>query len=721
VRRLLAVLALLCAVPALAGDPEAGRWQRAAQSSTITRDDWGIAHVHGRTDADAVFAMMYAQAEDDFARVEENHLAALGRLAEARGEAALYRDLRARLFVDPAELQARYEASPGWLRRLLVAWADGLNAFLASHPKVKPRVLRHFEPWMALAFSEGSIGADIERVELAPLQSFYGEPGATAMLAPAPEPLAEPGGSNGIAIAPFLASNHHALLLINPHTSFFFRSEQQVRSDEGLDAYGAVTWGQFFVYQGFNEHLGWMHTSSGVDNVDFFRETIVRKDGELLYRYGADLRPVARMQVAIEVLRADGHLARRAFTVYRTHHGPIVREEGGQWISVALMYRPVEALSQSFLLTKARDLKEFLKVMELRANSSNNTVYADAAGNIAYLHPQFVPRRDDRFDFTRPVDGADPATDWQGLHELPELPQVINPPIGWIANTNNWPYSAAGPDSPRRESFPRYMDTHGENPRGIHAAMVLRGHRDFTIDSLERAAFDPFLPGLEPLLPRLLDAYEHLPAKDPRRTGLADAIGVLRAWDCRWAAGSVATTLAVLWGDALWSAGEEPARRAGISVYEPIHRQAGGEAGLAALSLVVDRLQRDFGDWRVPWGAMNRYQRIDGAIEQKFTDEGPSVPVPFASGRWGSLASFGARRYPGTNRYYGTSGNSFVAIVEFGERISARAVSIGGASGDPASPHFADQVDRYARGDLRKVYFHPDELEGHVERIYRPE
>ncbi len=496
-----------------------------------------------------------------------------------------------------------------------------------------------------------------------------------------------------------------------------------MRSDEGLDAYGAATWGQFFIYQGFNAHLGWMHTSSGIDNVDFFRETIVRRGEHLFYRYGKELRPVQVDRITVPWKAADGRLALRSFTVYRTHHGPIIRsddERGEHWVSIALMQRPVEALSQSFLRTKAQDYAGFLKVMALRANSSNNTIYADAQGNIAYLHPQFVPRRDDRFDYTHPVDGADPATDWGPLHALDELPRVLNPPGGWIANTNNWPYSAAGADSPRREDFPRYMDTAGENPRGVHAAMVLRDRKDFTPASLNRAAFDSYLPAFARLVPLLVRDYDALDAGAGRRAELAEAVAVLRAWDYRWSADSVATTLAVLWGDALWSEAQEDATDGRIGVYDAIADRIGPARRLSALAAVAQRLRGDFGDWRVPWGQVNRFERISGDIEQHFTDAAPSIPIAFTSGRWGSLASYGAKRYPGTSRYYGTSGNSFVAIVEFGERVSARAVSIGGESGDPHSVHFNDQSQRYADGALRPVYFYPDELTGHVERVYHP-
>ncbi len=688
-----------------------------ARDTTITRDDWGIAHVRGKTDADAVFGAVYAQAEDDFNRVETNYLIALGLQSQAEGEKDLYQDLRARLFNDPAELQARYAASPAWLQRLMVAWADGLNFYLHTHPSVVPRVIRRFEPWMALSFTEGSIGGDIERVPLPALKAFYGAKKSSSLRSP---PAADPGGSNGIAIAPSNTRNHHALLLINPHTSFFFRSELQMTSDEGLNAYGAVTWGQFFIYQGFNDRVGWMHTTSGVDNVDFFLETIVARDGRLYYRYGKELRPVGISDISIRYRTPSGGMAVRTFTVYRTHHGPIVERLGGKWVSIALMQRPVEALSQSFLLTKARDYASFMKVMQLQANSSNNTVFADADGDIAYLHPQFIPRRDNRFDYTHPVDGADPATDWKGLHTLDEVPHVLNPPNGWIMNTNDWPYSSAGPYSPKREQYPRYMDTAGENPRGTHATMLLKDRKDFTLDSLEGAAFDPYLPALAQLVPTLLGAYDKLSAGSPSRGELSGPISVLRAWDDRWAAHSVATTLAVLWGDELWGKAEARAKKARVTPYDYIARRITARQKLAALAAVCRRLQHDFGTWQIPWGEFNRFQRLNGDIVQKFTDSGPSIPVPFTYSRWGSLASSDARRYDGTKKYYGTRGNSFVAVVEFGPRISARAVSAGGASGHPGSKHFNDQAERYAAGNLREVYFYPSQLAGHTELTYHP-
>jgi acyl-homoserine-lactone acylase len=700
---------------------ERSRWQREAQATTITRDDWGIAHVHGRTDADAVFGMTYAQAEDDFNRVETNYLTSLGLMAEAEGEPAIWQDLRQRLFVYPAQLKRLYARSPAWLRQLMVAWADGLNFYLATHPDVHPKVITHFEPWMALSFTEGSIGGDIERVDLRPLQAFYGRAGdAPVALAQVRPSWVEPTGSNGIAIAPRLTVDGHALLLINPHTSFYFRSELQMSSDQGLDAYGAVTWGQFFIYQGFNQHVGWMHTSTGADAVDAFAETIVHKDGRLYYRYGSALRPVTTRVIRLRYREPDGSLGERSFTACFTRHGPIVRAEGGKWIAEALMNRPIAALEQSWLRTRTHDLASYMKVAELKANSSNNTVFADDRGEIAFMLPQFIPLRDDRFDYTRPVDGSNPATDWQGLTPLDQIPHVVNPPNGWVFNTNDWPYSAAGPYSPKRADFPRYMDTFGENPRGIHATRLLTGARDLTMPGLINMAFDSDLPAFARLIPVLLADYDTLPARDPMRRQLAGPIALLRGWNDRWGITSMPTSLAVFWGDTLWDEVAPKARAAHMDIYDYMAGKAGPRLRLQALAEAADRLQHDFGSWGTAWGQINRYQRLDDAIEPHFDDRKPSIPVPFVSSRWGSLASFGAHRWPGTRRYYGDSGNSFVAVVEFGPRVQARAVTAGGESGHPGSPHFDDEAGRYTTGNLRTVYFWPEQLVGHTERVYHP-
>jgi len=710
--------AVLACAAGPAADPDAARLGQAAARVTIIRDDWGIAHVYGKTDADAVFGMIYAQAEDDFNRVETNYLNAMGRLGEAEGESAIYQDLRMKLFIDPVKMKADYETSPEWLKLLMHAWADGLNFYLLKHPNVHPRVIRHFEPWMALTFSEGSIGGDIESISLAELEAFYGK-GPEVQAAEPPAFPPDPTGSNGFAIGPANTANHRSLLLINPHTSFFFRAELQMTSDEGMNAYGAVTWGQIFVYQGFNDRVGWMHPSSGVDAIDEYAETIVRKGDSIYYRYGNEERPVTVATISVP-FRADGGMSQKVFTVYRTHHGPVVREAGGKWVTVRLMEEPVKALTESYTRTKARTYRDFRESVDLRTNSSNNTVYADADGNIAYFQASFIPRRNPAFDWSKPVDGSDPATEWQGLLALDEQPDLLNPANGWIQNTNNAPWTAAGPRSPKAKDYARYVDTYGENPRGVHAIRLLEGKKDFTLASLVGAAYDSYQPSFALLVPPLIRDWDRLPAGDSLKGRLAEQVKLLRGWDYRWSATSVPTSLAVFWGEALWREVSKEAATEGRSVYDYMATRASARQRLEALAAASDRLTGDFGKWQTPWGEINRFQRLTDDIEHPFSDAGPSIPVSFTSARWGSLASFGAAHYKGSKKIYGTYGNSFVAVVEFGDSVRARAVTAGGESGDTASKHFNDQADRYSRGDLRPVYFYRGQLEGHTEREYHP-
>jgi acyl-homoserine lactone acylase PvdQ len=709
-----------------ASSPELAGWKRQAQNITIVRDDWGIAHVHGKTDADAVFGMVYAQAEDDFNRVETNFINSQGRLAEAEGESAIWRDLRMKMFINPDAMKKDYASSPEWLKTLMTAWADGLNFYLATHPSVKPRVITRFEPWMALTFSEGSIGGDIEGISLPGLEAFYGSSAPASAFAPSglrrdavddgaadAAPVdSEPRGSNGIAIHPSNTTNKRALLLINPHTSFFFRSELQMTSDEGLNAYGASTWGQFFIYQGFNPRVGWMHTTSGADGVDEYLETVTKKGDGYVYKYGPvekDERPVTTQKIVVPYKTSSG-MASREFTVYRTHHGPIVREANGKWVAVRIMQEPVKALMQSYGRTKAKNLAEYRKTMDLQANSSNNTLYADADGNIGFFFTNFVPKRDPKFEWNRPVDGSDPATEWQGLLPNADVPHVINPASGYVYNSNDWPWDAAGKGSIDRAKYPPYVEkSTNEMPRGIHAIRVLGGRKDFTVQGLIDAAFDSYQPGFAVSIPALVRAWDSLPAPNDVKTKTAEPIAMLRDWDYRWSAASIPNALAVY-----YSQQGGGGRRGGGAEITP-------QQMVQNLAAAVDRLTADFGTWKTPWGQINRFQRNDGSIVQRFDDTKPSLPVGFSSATWGSLASFGARTYPGTKRMYGTSGNSFVAVVEFGaDGVHARAVTAGGESGDPASKHFNDQAERYATGNLREVYFYPDQLKGHTERTYRP-
>jgi acyl-homoserine lactone acylase PvdQ len=702
----------------------------------IIRDDFGVPHIYGKTDADAVFGLLYAQAEDDFNRVERNYIWATGRLAEVDGEAALFSDLRARLYMTTDEAVTAYNDSPDWLKALCDAYADGLNYYLATHPNVKPKLLNRFEPWMPMFFSEGSIGGDIEQIPLQGIKAFYGAEQPSSMSLTTDNAfsddiaqtsyvdshfdLKEPRGSNGFAISGELTESGNAMLLINPHTSFYFRGEVHVVSEEGLNAYGAVTWGQFFVYQGFNENTGWMHTSTGLDFMDEFVEQVEERDGKLMYKYGQQWRPVEVSAVTLKYLDGD-KLAERSFPMYHTHHGPVTHSIDGQWVATKINWDPVNALQQAYIRTKQSGHEGFREMMDIRTNSSNNTVYADSQGNIAYYHGNFVPRRSLDYDFSKPVDGSNPDTDWQGVHSVDETITLLNPRNGWIQNCNSTPFTAAAQFSPVRADYPLYMAPEAENFRGLHAVKVLSGKKNLTLDKLIDLAYDPYLPGFEKLIAGLIAAHDNSAEKTRANDPSIDAaIEILRNWDYTVTADSVAMTLAHHYGLQYGEDGANPQKLRKAALVDYFGNQSPEQERLSIFATTLANLEQDFGGWEQPWGVINRFQRLTGDIQQPHDDAAPSTAVGMASGRWGALASFGARRYPGTKKIYGNAGNSFVAVVEFGEQVKAKTLLAGGQSGDPSSPHFANQVQRYVDADFKEVAYYEEDVNKRAQDTYVP-
>jgi acyl-homoserine lactone acylase PvdQ len=703
---------------------EKERWEKHAANTEIIRDDFGVPHIYGKTDADAVFGLLYAQCEDDFNRVERNYIWATGRLAEVEGETSLYSDLRANLYMTKEEAIANYTNSPKWLQALCVAFADGVNYYLKTHPEVTPKLLTHFEPWMPMYFSEGSIGGDIERVSPTKIKDFYGKDSNNRN--PIPNGLIrlkddEPKGSNGFAISGALTKSGDAMLVINPHTSFFFRGEVHVVSEEGLNAYGAVTWGQFFVYQGFNEKTGWMHTSTGTDIMDEFEETIVKKEGETFYKYGDVLRPIDSLEVTLNYKSTTG-VKDKTFMMYRTHHGPITHTDDDKWVSTAMMWSPIKALEQSFTRTKTANYDEFYKMMDIRTNSSNNTVYADADGTIAYFHGNFIPRRNEKFDYTKPVDGSNPATDWNGLHELKDNIMVKNPSNGWIQNCNSTPFTSAAENSPKKEDYPKYMSSFPENFRAVHAIALLKKAKNLTLDGVIELAYDTYLPGAEILMRGLVDASENATVDTKEAQ---EAIALLKNWNYRVSLNSVQMTLTHYYLYAYIKSNKVPSlvfksQNSTNEMFDYIGKAATPKERLEVFQIALENIAADFGSWNTPWGEFNRYQRNDGEINQVFDDLKPSIPVGMASGTFGALASYGARVGQDTKRQYGTSGNSFVAVVEFGDKVKAKSMLAGGQSSDPNSPHFDDQAQPYADGKFKDVAYYREDVEKRAVKSYHP-
>lgn len=702
---------------------EIATWKKQAGQVSITRDNYGIPHVYGNTDADAVFGLMYAQCEDDFPRVEMNYIDKLGRLSEVYGKNKLYDDLLTKLVIDSAAAVADYEIAPQWLKKLCMAFADGINYYLYKHPEIKPALLTRFEPWFPMLWTDGSIGA-ISTADLGArdLKNFYSKNKQDVSLNH--EYKVRPvTGSNGFAFSPKITESKNAILYINPHVTFYFRPEVHIVSNEGLNAYGAVTWGQFFVYQGFNEHCGWMHTSSYADVSDSYIENISLENGKYFYEYDGKKLPVKEKQFSIWY-KDENKQQQKIFNTYFTGHGPVLGMQDNKWLSVKSDNRDIKGLIQSWQRTKATSFAEYKKAMDLLANASNNTVYADAEGNIAYWHGNFLPRRDTAYDWDKPVDGTASATEWKGLHPVKESIHIYNPENGWIENCNSTPFTAAGPYSPKKQDYPLYMSRDGQNFRGLNAIRILPEENSYTIDKVIAKGYDTYLTAFELLIPRLINAYDQI-SNDSLQKQLAAPMEILRKWDYRVDNHSVATTLAIYWGEKILPgiyrtkvpAGEEDdiVNKARIFITE-----VSSEKLLSVLLSVTQELTEKFGSWNIEWEKINRFQRISGDIQNRFDDNKESIPVKFVSSTWGMLPSYNSRTFPGTVKRYGVNGNSFICAVEFGKKVKAKSLLAGGESGHSDSPHFFDQGKMYAEGKFKDVLFYKEDVLKHAEKTYHP-
>ena len=783
------------------------RCEAQARQVQIIRDNWGVPHIYGKTDADAVFGLMYAECEEDFSRMEKNYLEVMGRQAEAYGESYLRNDVQMRLIYDSAQAVADYQHSPVWMRKLLDAFADGVNYYLYKHTDVRPLVLHHWQPWYALMFTDGSVAAtSTGGVTADETWAFYNKHKVQAVVKPkktrpvsdvekmiledrgilppkqepedpgpgdrepglkrledqgtgGPSPGMSPGsrgvpddvdagpdrggdadrgvyagrgadgdrgvdadrGSNGFAIAPARTANGNALLYINPHVPYYFRMEVHLVSEEGLNTYGAVTWGQFFVYQGFNEHCGWMHTSSYSDVADLYSEQVINDGESWTYQYEGKSKPIVVRPFTV-LYKKDAQVLKQEVTGVFTAHGPVVAEWDGKWLSLKEYNRSLSALEEAWLITKARTFAAYKEAMNLRANTTNNTVYADDQGNIAYWHGNFMPRRDTTYDWSRPVDGSIAATEWNGLHELDEIVHVYNPSSGWIQNCNSTPYSLSGSSSPRRQDYPYYMAPDGENFRALNAARLLGDIHHMTLDSLIAKGYDTYLTAFDVMLPVLLSSYETV--GDSLKQALAGPVDVLKQWDRRSSVHSVATSLAIEWGMAMMK--YAPAAKLpedgsyAVRNVTAEMRNATAEEQVRELLSVVVSLQQRFGSWKVEWGELCRYQRLTGKINETYDDAQASLPVGLTSSLFGALPSVQSRVMASTKKRYAYSGNSFIAAVEFGRKLHAKSIVTGGESSNPSSPHFSDQAEGLLNGKFKDVLFYKEDVMKHVERKYHP-
>ena len=682
---------------------------RMAQEVTIYRDAYGVPHVFGKTDASTVFGFAYAQAEDNFWRVESNFIKALGREAEVEGERELNSDRRNRALEIPRLAREEYARLDPRMRAICDGFAAGFNYYLERHPEVHPRLLTKIEPWYTLAF----IRYNYYQNGFAYDNNLWSTEFRTAEV---PAELQDNVGSNGWAIGPSKSSRGYALLFINPHLPFFGSGqvyEGHVHSDEGWNFTGYTRFGFPFPYVGHNENGGWVSTDNSADLVDVYLETFDDPKRPLAYKYGSGYRMAEERVEEILVKKSTGMETRR-FTMRKTHHGPIVAAKDGKLIALRMAKLESDGwLREWYDMTKANSLAALKRAIAPLNMLFGNIMYADRQGNTFYIYNGAVPRRDPRFDWTKPLDGSDPATDWKGFHTMAELPQLTNPSTGWMQNCNTTPFLLTSEGNPDPKNYPKYMVQEGDNLRGAISREILKSTSKFSFADLRRLAFDTRVMATATKLPELIEALKRHSqmasavgsAADAKR--IRDATDILEQWDRRSTVDSIAMTLFSLWHNRV--SRERP------SGTQPTHLR-----NLAIFNEVLDGLEKDFGTWRVSWGDINRLQRLDESKDEKFRDDRSSLPVPGLSGNDGGVFTFYAAPEEGQKRRYGVAGSSYVSVVEFGPRVIALSVHTFGASGDPNSKHYTDQAALYARGEFKPAWFTLEEIRANLEASYHP-
>ena len=685
------------------------RWEQRAQTVTIHRDRYGIPHVFARTDPGAVFGFGYAQAEDNFLRIEDNFIRAVGRASEVYGDGSLEDDRLNRALELPRLAWEEYHRLDGRTRALVDAYADGVNYYLATHPAVRPRLLQRIEPWYPLAFIRYNYFENGFARAIGVTRSEFLTADADTRRG-----LADNVGSNGWVIGPSRSASGNALLFINPHLPFFGPGqvyEGHVRSDEGWNFTGYTRFGFPFPYVGHNETVGWVSTDNAADVADAYRETFDDPRRPLAYRYGRGYRIAREWKDTIRVRSDGGALEPRVFTFRATHHGPIVALRGGNPLAIRMAKIEDEGwLAEWYAMTRARNIAELKRAMRPLDMLFGNVMAADRWGRTWYLYNAAVPRRDPRFNWSVPVDGADPRTEWRGYHSMDELPQLADPPSGWMENSNSSPFRMTDRGNIDENRFPRYMvpEWTAQNARSQAAHRLLRNAARITLEDLARMAFDTRASRADTLLPRLFAAYEES-SDNALRARVGPAVEELERWDRVATTSSVPTTIFYTWSSMLSGEGRPPV---------PLTTH------LTALAAAMDSMQARWGTWRIPWGDVARLQRIDEFAtrpnEIPFSDAEPSLPVPAVDGRLGAIFTMYPAAFPGRKRLYGMAGASYVSVVEFGPQVRSFAVHTFGSSGDPRSPHFFDQAPLYARREMRPVWFTRDEILANSERSYRP-
>ncbi len=718
-RWILALVAILVATSwsdlRMARADEAADADKMAESVTIIRDEWGVPHIEGPTDASVAFGFGYAQAEDYFWQIEDTYAAALGRYAELWGDEGVNSDLLTLSFEIPKNSQADYQNIEAPLRAIAEGYTAGLNHYLAKNPQVKPRLITHFEPWYMLAYERNVL-----------LEFMFGKSHAPrGKVREAIEGLQAAIGSNTWAIGPSRTKDHHAMLFANPHQPWFGYGqfyEGHVKSGEGLNFSGACFFGGPLPTIGHNEGLGWSHTVNDPDVADVWIETFDDPKNSRHYKYGDGYREATEWPVTIKVRNKDGGFDEKKYTLRKTHHGPIVGNSGENKYLAVQIARLTEGsrLRQALRMTKAKNFDQWRDAMAELNLQMFNTCYADRDGNIFYVYNAAVPKRDPSFDWTKPVDGSNPKTDWQGIHSFDELPQILNPRTAYLQNCNSTPFLTTDDDNPAVGDFPAYMveDRYDDKRRAKVSRMLLRQMHDITFDDWKKAAFDTTLYWPLTNLPVLVRNLEELEKTNPSLAAKCKPyMDHLCDWDCCSAIDSTQTTLCYMWYEEMYGRGYPVETLKPEFVAEPDKR-------FEALATAAGKLQAFYGNWQVPWGDVSRIQRHANYADLAkipFSDSQPSLPCAGVPGPLGVV--FNTYYAPPSAQHknqYGVVGHSFVGAYEFGDKVKAATLLQFGESSNPKSPHFMDQAELYSKRQFKPAWFHWDDVLAHAKQTYHP-
>jgi len=753
-RLLLAAVLCCAAAPAFFVPLDADR--PLADRVVIRRDTFGVPHIVGETEAAAAFGFGYAQAEDHAAEMARRFLAARGDAARHLGKDFLDADLAARRADNLAEARLAIGSLDRTFRDVLAGFADGYNLYVRQHRDTLPPWVIEITGADALALTHTDAPTDAASASIVrALQQKYPEgarPPAEPRISsnqlhvgsdggrvfPAlREPLARrrvegsPGkgtvftdadGSNAIALSGRKTVSGVPMLLGNPHLRWQqLYWEAHVKVPGRLDFYGSTLVGYPWLRAGFNDRLGYVQTNNNSDNRDIFALPLdpARPDH---YLFEGKPRPLQRVDVAVDVKRDDGTMTVERRTYWRSHLGPIVYRNS----TTAFAYRSTVADAWRWFegfwkLSHARSLKDYMRVMSTRFSPESNYTYADADGNILYLWNSRIPKRvQDGTSYELDVPGGTKKYVWKELHPTRDLPQLLNPPGGYIQNANNppWYVTLRQPLDPAR--YPAYFERGELALRPQLALEMIEAREKFSVDDLKRLKYDTRLLLAERVKPALMEAIDAQAAPSQE---LAEARKVLETWDCR---ASAASRGAVLF-QRFWDTYRAEVRQPHAEPWDPKrpaqtpHGLADAGAALKHLAEAVTWTRATYGSADVAWGDANRYRFGDidlpgegassqlGAFRVQVFDAPEDKSSGIRAAGWG----------PADRQLVGGS-DAWVLLVHFTRPLQAFSILAYGQTTDRSSPHSRDQIRIFANRDLRPIWFTDADVAAHTEREYRP-